>query len=183
LAAEVVVLLVARAVLASLCSVFTIKREIMPRYAIIEHNKVVNVAMADGPMDSNWIQSDAAMVGWTESNGVLSAPVVPTPPVVVDPCEFLLDIAPFTDRLEPHKYQIDTHTDPFIQYFNRDLSRRKYVDLKDPKVAAALNYMAGHATPGIGTIATPIFNDAFVANVINTPALLKENFALRKAYF
>lgn len=104
-------------------------------------------------------------------------------PVVVDPCEWLIDIAPFTDRLEPYKFQIDTHTDPFIQYFNRDLSRRKYADLKDPRVAAALNYMAGHTIAGIGTIAAPIFNDAFVSGVLTTPVIQKENFALRKAYF
>lgn len=111
------------------------------------------------------------------------APVVVAPPIVVDPCEWLLDTAPFTDRLEPYKFQIDTHTDPFIQYFNRDLSRRKYVDLKDPRVAVALNYMAGHTIAGIGTIATPIFNDAFVSGVLTTPTIAKENFALRKAFF
>jgi hypothetical protein len=98
---------------------------------------------------------------------------------VIDPYEFLLDIAPFTDRLEPYKYQIDSHIDPFIQYFNRDLSRRKYVDLRDPKVAVALNYMAGHTLPGIGTIAAPIFDDAFVATVLTTPTTLKENMSLR----
>jgi hypothetical protein len=104
-----------------------------------------------------------------------------TPPT--DPCEFLMDIGPFTDRLEPYKYQIDTHTDAFVQYFNRDLSRRKYVDLKDPKVAVALNYMSGVTIPGVGTIAVPIFNAAFVTNLLNTPVVIRENFALRKAYF
>jgi hypothetical protein len=107
----------------------------------------------------------------------------PAPTTSPDPAEWLMDIAPFTDRLEPYKFLIDTHTDPFVQYFNRDLSRRKYVDLTDPKVAVALNYMAGHAMPGIGTIATPIFNDAFVATVLNTPVASKENMALRKLYF
>ena len=101
----------------------------------------------------------------------------------VDPCEWLLDVAPFTDRLEPYKFQIDTHTDPFIQYFNRDLSRRKYVDLRDPRVETALDYMAGQTVAGIGTIATPIFDSAFVEGVLSTPVILKENFALRKAYF
>lgn len=128
-------------------------------------------------------ETDTLKANWTGTHWVLveyvapPAPVPPTPPV--DPYEFLLDIAPFTDRLEPYKFQIDTHTDPFIQYFNRDLNRRKYVDLKDPRVAVALNYMAGHTIAGIGTIATPIFADAFVAKVLTTPTTHAENNVLR----
>jgi hypothetical protein len=111
---------------------------------------------------------------------LVELPEAPAPAPQADPFQWFIDNAPFTDRLEPYKFQIDTHADPFIQYFNRDLNRRKYVDLKDPRVATSLNYMAGHTIPGIGTIAAPIFNDAFVAGVLNTPVILKENEWLRK---
>lgn len=154
------------------------------RYAIIENGVVVNVVEANAAIAPNWVQSDDAAIGWSYVEGVFTAPpATEPPPVPADPCEWLLDIAPFTDRLEPYKFQIDTHTDAFVQYFNRDLNRRKYVDLKDPRVAAALYYMAGQTIPSVGTIAIPIFDAAFAASVLNTPVILKENFALRKAYF
>jgi hypothetical protein len=49
------------------------------RYAIVEDGVVVNVVEAEeqDPEPSGWIASDEAGPGWTESGGVLSAPVVP----------------------------------------------------------------------------------------------------------
>jgi len=49
------------------------------KYAIIELGRVVNVAIADSPMGDNWIEDEAAGIGWTYSNGVFTAPVAPTP--------------------------------------------------------------------------------------------------------
>jgi len=130
----------------------------------------------------NTILADLAFVEAVHPGDYTQLPDDPVT-IPIDPAEWLIDNAPFTDRLEPYKYQIDTHTDPFIQYFNRDLSRRKYVDLKDPRVAIPLGYMAGRAVPGVGTIAAPIFSEAFMAGVLTTPVAIKENYALRKVYF
>lgn len=100
-----------------------------------------------------------------------------------DPCEWLLDIGPFTDRFGSKKWAVDMSADPFVQAFNRDLNRRKWVDLQDERVAVALNYMAGHTIPGIGTIAAAILTDAEVATFLTTPVVAEENLALRKLYF
>jgi len=94
-----------------------------------------------------------------------------------------LDIGPFTDRFGSKAYAVDNSTDPFVQSFNRDLSRRKWVNLRDPRVAVALNYLAGVAVPGIGTIAAPILTAAEVTAMLNTPVAPEENLALRKLYF
>jgi hypothetical protein len=48
------------------------------RYAIVEGGVVINVVEAEEqePMPEGWVASDEAGPGWTESGGVLSAPVV-----------------------------------------------------------------------------------------------------------
>jgi hypothetical protein len=45
-------------------------------YAIVENGVVVNVAVSDQPLDDNWIQSDAAQIGWSYDGQDLAPPVV-----------------------------------------------------------------------------------------------------------
>lgn len=47
------------------------------KYAIIENDVVVNIAIADEPQGANWRQDDNAGIGWVDVGGVLKAP--PTP--------------------------------------------------------------------------------------------------------
>lgn len=51
------------------------------KFAIIDHNIVVNVALADAPLAPNWIASDTAGVGWTYDpvTVVFTAPIPPAP--------------------------------------------------------------------------------------------------------
>lgn len=106
---------------------------------------------------------------------------VPAPP---DPAEWLMDIGPFVDRLGAKRFVIEQSTDPFVMSFQHDVdTRRKWIDLQDPRVAQQLGYLAGHEVPGIGTIASPILTDAEVAQVLTTPVQPQENLALRKLYF
>lgn len=53
------------------------------KYAIIENNAVVNVALADKPLASNWIASETAAIGDRYENGQFSKPQP-----VVDPLEY-----------------------------------------------------------------------------------------------
>jgi len=46
------------------------------KYAIIQDNKVVNVATSDSALESNWIESDTAEIGDTYENGQFSKPPV-----------------------------------------------------------------------------------------------------------
>jgi hypothetical protein len=52
------------------------------RYAIIENDVVVNIAVSEAALASNWIEIDPkqAQIGWSYINGVFSPP--PPPPVV-----------------------------------------------------------------------------------------------------
>lgn len=51
------------------------------KYAIIENNTVINVAIADAPLAANWIQSETAAIGDAYENGDFIKPVVPPPPI------------------------------------------------------------------------------------------------------
>lgn len=44
------------------------------RYAIIENDKVTNVAVADEPLADNWIASDSAQIGDTYADGKFTPP-------------------------------------------------------------------------------------------------------------
>lgn len=53
------------------------------KYAIIENNAVVNIAVADAALADNWIASEVAAIGDTYENNQF---VKPTP--VIDPLEY-----------------------------------------------------------------------------------------------
>lgn len=48
----------------------------MNRYAIIEHNLVVNIAVANSPLDNNWVLcgNDRVSIGWKYQNGQFIEP-------------------------------------------------------------------------------------------------------------
>lgn len=113
---------------------------------------------------------------------VFTAPVAAPEP---EPAwAWLIDIGPFVDRLGVKRYALEQSTDPFVMSFRHDVdTRRKWIDLRDPRVAGALAYCAGHPLPGVGTIASPLLTDAEVTAVLTTPVEPQENLALRKLYF
>ena len=63
---------------------FGVGKGVHMKYAIIENNVVVNIAVADFPMADNWVQSDAAVIGDGYINGVIvKPPILQTVPQVV----------------------------------------------------------------------------------------------------
>lgn len=125
---------------------------------------------------------DASVIGrrYTEE-GIwedVSAPPVPEPEWV-----WYIDLGPFTDRLGLASAAIDLSTEPGVVVIRNDFSRRKWIDLKDPRVIAALWYLAGQPHPVLGTLAAPLLTSAAVATILSTPVPLKDNLALRKLYF
>lgn len=153
------------------------------RYAQLSGNTVVQVIESEFDPDGingEWIACGDAGPGWTYDGEAFHAPMAIAS---IDPCEWLLDIAPFTDRLGAKKYAVDTSADPFVAYFNRDLSRRKWADLEDQRVIAAINYLAGATLPGVGTMAAPLLTGAEAAALLSVPASPEENRALRALYF
>ena len=144
------------------------------KYAIIENGVVTNIAMADGPLFPNWVETSTAGIGWTYSNGVFAAPVIPEPPVVVDPCEWLIDIGPFFDRFGAAKLAVLTSADATVKAILQDIQVRKWIDLKRADVASSLAY--------VGT-KVPAVDATLQAAILTTPVATADNLALRKMFF
>ncbi len=103
----------------------------------------------------------------------------PAPPV----WQWYIDLGPFTDRLGAGSAAIDLSTEPGAVAVRSDFARRKWIDLKDPRVIAALWYLAGQPHPVLGTLTSPVLSAATVTSALSTPVVLAENLALRKLYF
>ena len=144
------------------------------KYAIIENGIVTNVALAAGPMAPNWVETDTAGIGWAYENGVFAAPAIPETPVVVDPCEWLIDIGPFFDRFGAAKLAVLTSADATVKAILQDIQVRKWIDLKRADVASSLAY--------VGT-KVPAVDATLQAAILNTPVDPVDNLALRKLYF
>lgn len=128
---------------------------------------------------------DASLTGrqYDAQTGQFADPPPPDP-APAPAWQWLIDIGPFVDRLGAKRFAIEQSTDPFVASFRHDVdTRRKWIDLHDPRVAGALLYCAGQPLAGVGTIAAPILTEAEVTAVLTTPVAPDENLALRKLYF
>lgn len=96
---------------------------------------------------------------------------------------WLIDLGPFSDRLGPAAVAIDLSTAPGLVAIRSDFARRKWIDLKDPRVIAAVHYLAGQPHPALGTLAQPLITGEVASAALNTLPTPAENLALRKLYF
>lgn len=98
------------------------------KYAIIENNTVINVAVADAPLANNWIASEVAAIGDTYENGEFIKPQPPQP----SPEEIQQEIVTATQQ----------RLDDFARTRNYDgiLSLCTYATSTVPKFAAEGQY-------------------------------------------
>lgn len=124
---------------------------------------------------------DQSLLGKKYENGqfVEVPQPAPEPPVWA----WYIDIGPFTDRLGLASAAIDLSSEQGVVVIRNDLARRKWIDLKDPRVIAALWYLAGQPHPVLGTLAQPLLTAAVVTSALSTAVSAEENLALRKLYF
>ena len=168
------------------------------QYALINKSKVVDVILADAEfvqaISGNWdhierIDTPAEQalgvgIGWGWDGSSFVAPDAAAPqPALAPAWEWLMDIGPFTDRLGAASVAIDVSTDPKLVAIRSDFGRRKWIDLKDPRVIAAVQYLAGQPHAVLGTMAQPLLTPEQIAAVLTTPVAPAENLALRKLYF
>ena len=146
----------------------------MTRYAQLSDNSVVNIIESatdpDG-INGEWVPCGNAGPGWTY-DGTTFAP--PVPPVVVDPCEWLIDIGPFYDRFGSAKMAVLTSADAGVKAIMADVAIRKWIDLQRTDVASSLAYI-GSKVPSVDA--------ALQTAILTTPVSADENRALRKLYF
>ena len=100
--------------------------------------------------------------------------VIETPPVVVNPCEWLIDLGPFYDRFGAAKMPVLTSPDATVKAIIADCNIRKWIDLENPDVASGLAY--------IGTVVAAL-TPAIQTAILTTPVTAEENRALRRVYF
>lgn len=146
----------------------------MTRYAQLSDNSVVNIIESatdpDG-INGEWVACGNAGPGWTY-DGTTFAP--PVPPVVVDPCEWLIDLGPFYDRFGSAKMAVLTSADAGVKAIMADVAIRKWIDLQRTDVASSLAYI-GSKVPSVDA--------ALQTAILTTPVSADENRALRKQYF
>ena len=122
-------------------------------------------------------ETQTLKANWTGKAWVLvtyAAPPVIAPPVVIDPCAWLIDIGPFYDRFGAAKMAVLTSADATVKAILSDVSIRKWIDLKRTDVAQSLAY--------IGTV-VPSLTAALQTAILTTPVATEENRALRKLYY
>lgn len=100
--------------------------------------------------------------------------VIEIAPVVVDPCEWLIDVGPFFDRFGAAKMTVLTSNDAVIKAILLDIGARHWIDLKRPDVATSLAY--------VGSV-VPAVDATMQAAILNTPVDPVDNLALRKLFF
>ena len=137
----------------------------------------------DGDTVTNTIIADASYMAANYPQGNYREVVVQEPASIAPVWAWYIDLGPFSDRLGATSAAIDLSTEPGVVVIRNDFSRRKWIDLEDVRVAAALAYLAGQPHPVLGTIGAPLMTTQQVATVLNTPVAAEENLALRKLYF
>lgn len=121
------------------------------KYAIIENGIVTNVALAGGPIAPNWVETDTAGIGWTYSNGVFAAPVIPEPPVTRS-----ITVLAFRSRFtQAEKQAIYTAAKSSVdlQIWLDDLAVATEVILDDDRTLAGLQAMESAGFIGAGRAA------------------------------
>lgn len=114
----------------------------------------------------------------------LAPALPPLPPPAPEPeWAWLIDTGPFTDRLGAAAVAIDISTEPSLVAIRSDFARRKWIDLKDQRVAGAIAYLSGQRHPVLGTLAQPLLTAAQAQAILTTKPTPAENLALRKLYF
>ena len=108
------------------------------------------------------------------------------PPVVVDPCEWLIDHMPLLDRFGPAiRHLFLKSQDVDVVALRLDYFARKWLDLRHADLQGGFYFMAGVTVPILGTIATPIagLTPGMVAEQFATKVLPTENQWLRSQLF
>ena len=138
-------------------------------------------ARVPGQPFPNWTGYAWVMQDYVEpiELGPVTEPVEPEPEWA-----WYMDPPSFTDRLGPAVvFVIDTSNDPVFIAIRNDFSRRNWIDLKDPRVAGTVSFLAGAAVPGYGQLPQPLMTPEQAQEVLTTPVPLKDNLATRKLFF
>jgi hypothetical protein len=108
----------------------------MNRYAIIENGKVVNTAVSDEPLASNWVKSDVAGIGW-DYDGVKFTPAEM-------PIEMKITKLSFKQRFTAQEriaIRTAAATNPVVYDFQDLVDSATYIDLARADTIDALKQL------------------------------------------
>lgn len=145
----------------------------MERYAQLSGNTVNMVIESETDPDGingEWIACDATVgPGWTYDGQLFRPPVIVPKP---DP-EWLwyIDIGPFLDRFGAAKIPLLADSNATVKAIVTDCLSRKWVDLKRPDVALAIDALIN------------LGHNVDKAVILDSAVTSAENLALRKLFF
>jgi len=108
------------------------------KYAIIENGIVANVALAEEPLATNWVECQDAGPGWAYANGVFTPPVAQLP----EPARRILTKIEFLRLLtqdERIAFRQAAKVSPVMEDFMHLLDSATEVSKDDPDVIKGLN--------------------------------------------
>ena len=136
----------------------------MTRYAFVVDDVVANVVESEDALDG-WIACDADVSpGWRFVDGTFSEPEV-------DPRVWWIDVGPFKDRLGMNAPAIYASTHDACKGVVGMVEGRKYIDLKDPRIAAMMGVLIAVAQPAVNPVwpGSGPMTAAMRDEILNTP--------------
>jgi len=114
--------------------------------------------------------------------------IVDTPPAnstsTIDYTWFI-DKGSFIDRFGPAWLGVLSNPDATLHALLRNMMVRNWIDLSSPETIAALSYINGAATPGLGTISVPVtaVTTELITTILSTPPTVLEQYCTVKLFF
>ena len=133
-------------------------------YEIIKDGEVVNRIVAE----SDWVAENLEPGTYRE---VPPEPPAPEPPKVEDPRVWWVDVGPFYDRFGPDALAIAASDNGACKAVQTLTGVRKYIDLKDPRVAQMIDMLIAVQQPAPAAFApgSGPMTEAKKAAILNTP--------------
>jgi hypothetical protein len=118
-------------------------------------------------LETNGMKNNWTGTAWTLAT--YSAPIVE--PTIIDPKIWWIDVGPFKDRFGIDMFAIASSDNPICRAVKESLYDRKYVDLKDPKVAMMIDLLISGAQPSASSVFTSAspMTQAKKITILNTP--------------
>lgn len=145
----------------------------MKRFVRINGAVVIDVTRQAEPpsIGGTWLEAPDWVGSGDTFDGVVFARAVS---MQVDTSAYI-DIGPFFDRFESAKFAVLASANAGVGVVLKDAMARKWIDLKNPAVAQAIDIVISAGILGVDA--------ALKSRILNTPVSKAESFALRKVYF
>lgn len=145
-------------------------------YAIVENGFVTNIAVADYPIEPNWIENSTAKIGWTYSNNIFTAPLIEAP--FIEPLSTKITKLAFRNRFtttEKVTLEIASLDNPAAAMPARQQAAALRVNLADTAAAAFIDLSRLDTRAGVQMLETAgLLGIGRALQILNAPVLDNE---------